>query len=290
MGFKDKLAAGEFVVLVELEPPKGVEVGPLLEHAARIKGKVDAVVVPEMANAVMKMSSLGGCVLLQQRGFETILQVCCRDRNRLALQADLLAAWALGIQTVVAVEGENPSYGDHHKARPVYDLELLELLEVIARLGQGRDMAGIELEGAPAFTVGSTVSPAAIGTVNQEVEQMRQKAAAGASFFLTPPVYDLDSFAGFLKQLEPDERRRIIPNVLLLKSVGMARAIDRHLKHVHMPPSLIDRLKKAPDRVRECIAIARELIARIKEAGFAGVMVSPLGWEDKLPQVLEGAV
>jgi len=286
MSLRQKLASGEFLTLVELEPPKGTNVAPFMEHAGRIKGRVDAVVVPEMANAVMKISSLGGCMLLAQRGFETVLQASCRDRNRLALQADLLAAHALGIKNVMAVEGQAPSYGDHHKARPVYDLELKELIEAVGRLGRGRDMAGIELDGAAGFTVGSTVNPGAIGAVREEVEAMQAKLEAGVEFLVTPPVFDLASFNGFIKQAG-DVKRRLIPNVLLLKSVGMARAIDLHMKHVHMPGELITRIKKAPDRVRECVAIARELIAGVKAAGYAGVMVSPLGWEGRLPQILE---
>jgi 5,10-methylenetetrahydrofolate reductase len=283
---RQKLDAGEFLTLVELEPPKGVNVGPFLEHAQRIKGRADAIVVPEMANAVMKISSLGGCMLLAGKGFETVLQASCRDRNRLALQADLLAAHALGITNVMAVEGQAPSYGDHHKARAVYDLELTELLACLGRLQQGRDLAGVELDGAPSFTGGSTVNPGALAGVGQEIEALDAKLAAGAEFFITPPVFDLQSFAGFHKHLG-DRDVKLIPNVLLLKSVGMARAIDLHMKHVQMPGELIERLKKAPDRVRECVQIARELIARIKEAGYAGVMISPLGWEERLPQILD---
>jgi methylenetetrahydrofolate reductase (NADPH) len=287
MSIRQKLAAGEFLTLVELEPPKGTNVAPFLENAARIKGRADAFVVPEMANAVMKISSLGGCMLLKNKGLETVMQCCCRDRNRLALQADLLAAAAMGIDTVMAVEGEAPSFGDHHKARPVYDLELIELLEVIKKLATGRDMAGIELDGTPDFTVGSLISPAVIGTVQQELEALDARNQAGAEFFITPPVFDLDSFKGFMKHVE-GKPVKIIPNVLLLKSVGMARAIDLHMNHVHMPSDLIQRLKKAPDRFRECVQIARELIGAVKQAGYAGVMISPLGWEDRLPQILEG--
>ncbi len=286
MSFQQKLAAGEFVTMVELEPPKGVDVAEFMGHAGRVKGRVDTFVVPEMANAVMKLSSLGGAMLLAGRGLPAMMQVCCRDRNRLALQADLLAAAALGITDVMAVEGEAPSYGDHHKARPVYDLELLELLEVIKKLQTGRDMSGVELAGTPSFTVGSTVNPGVLGATQQELEAFRQKRAAGAEFFVTPPVYDLDSFKGFMRQLQ-DDSARIIPNVLLLKSVGMARAIDLHLKHVHMPGELIARLKAAPDRGKECIDIAVELIRAIKEQGYAGVLISPLGWEDRLPRILE---
>ncbi|RJX36002.1 MAG: 5,10-methylenetetrahydrofolate reductase [Desulfarculus sp.] len=286
MGLKDKLAAGEFAVLAELEPPKGVDVTAFLGHAQRIKGRVDAVVVPEMSNAVMKLSSLGGCVLLAAKGLETILQVCCRDRNRLALQADLLAAAALGVPNVMAVEGEPPSFGDHHKARPVYDLELVELLQVIQKLTRGRDMSGVEMEGAPSFTMGATLNTGVLGAVPQELAALDQKLAAGAEFFVTPPVFDLEQLAGFVKHLA-GRPVKIIPNVLLLKSVGMARAIDMHVKNVQMPRLLIERLKAAPDRVRECVEIAVELIQGVKAAGYSGVMISPLGWEERLPRILE---
>jgi methylenetetrahydrofolate reductase (NADPH) len=285
MSFAEKLAQGQFVTLVELEPPKGVDVEAFVGHAQRVKGKVDAVVVPEMANAVMKLGSLGGCMLLADKGIETVLQVCCRDRNRLALQADLLSAAALGITNVMAVEGDAPNLGDHHKARPVYDLDELELMEVIAKLATGKDMAGVELEGAPSFTVGATLNTGALGAVQQELAGLDRKLAAGAQFFVTPPVYDLDSLAAFTKHLG-ERRVKLIPNVLLLKSVGMARAIGRHMKHVHMPDALIERIKDAPDRVREGILIAQELIEGIKAAGHSGVMISPLGWEDRLPQIL----
>lgn len=286
MSFADKLADDQFATLVELESPKGVDVSDFLAHAQRIKGKVDAVVVPEMANAVMKMSSLGGCMLLANKGVETILQVCCRDRNRLALQADLLSAAALGITTVMAVEGDAPSYGDHHKARAVYDLDNLELMRVIGKLCAGKDMAGVELEGAPNFTVGTTLNTGALAMVPKELSELDQKLEAGAQFFITPPVFDLTQLASFTQHLG-ERRVKIIPNVLLLKSVGMARAIDRHLQHVHMPAELIERVKDAPDRVRECIQIAVELIKGIKAAGYSGVMISPLGWESRLPQILE---
>jgi methylenetetrahydrofolate reductase (NADH) len=286
MSLKEKLAAGEFLVLAELEPPKGVDVSTFLAHAQRIKGRVDAVVVPEMANAVMKLSSLGGCMLLAAKGMETVLQVCCRDRNRLALQADLLAAGALGVPNVMAVEGEAPSFGDHHKARPVYDLELVELLQVIQKLIGGRDMSGVELEGSPGFTVGTTLNTGVLGTVPQELAALDQKLAAGAEFFVTPPVFDLEQLAGFVKHLA-GRPVKLIPNVMLLKSVGMARAIDLHLKNVQMPRALIERLKTAPDRVRECVAIAVELIQGVKAAGYSGVMISPLGWEERLPRILE---
>ena len=287
MKLREKLDKGEFVILAEMEPPKGVDVAPMLANATRVKGKVDAFLVPEMSNAVMRMSSLGGCILLQSKGFETIVQVCCRDRNRLALQADLLAAHALGTTNVMAVTGEDCSFGDHYKARAVYDIDLMELLEAIGKLQSGRDMAGIELAGAPNFYVGSTVNAGASGGVRDlEIKEMDRKIAAGAEFFVTPPVFDPQLISKFMKRIA-GRNVRIIPTVLLLKSVGMARYIQTNLEGIHIPEELVTRIQKAPDRVRECVRIASELIRQFREAGFGGVILSTIGWEDKLPDILE---
>jgi len=287
MNFQKKLESGEFLVLAEIEPPKGVDVSSMLTNAIRVKGRVDAYVVPEMCNAVMKMSSLGGCMLLQSKGLETVMQVCCRDRNRLALQADLLAAKALGASNILAVAGEDPANGDHCRARAVYDLDLLELIEGIKRLEGGRDMAGVELKGAPKFCVGSSVNAGASGgALDLELEEAQKKISAGAQYFITSPVFDLGLLQKFLKRTA-DYHTRIIPTVMLLKSVGMARYINRHLHHMNVPEDLIARIQKAPDKVSECTRIASELIAGIKDLGCNGVLISTIGWEDKLPNILE---
>jgi methylenetetrahydrofolate reductase (NADPH) len=288
MSLREKLASGEFVVLAEMEPPKGVDVSAMVAHATRVKNRVDAFVVPEMSNAVMRMSSLGGCMVLAGKGLETVLQMCCRDRNRLALQADLLAAHALGIANIMAVTGDDPSIGDHHRTRGVYDVDLLELLEGIQKLEGGRDMAGIELKGAPSFCVGSTVNAGASGgMLDLELQQLDKKIAVGAEFFMTPPVFDLQTLARFAKRLG-DRPCRIIPTVLLLKSAGMASYIDRHLDNVHVPSDLIRRIQKAGDKVRECVQIARELVMGLRDAGYGGALIATIGWEDKLPNIVEG--
>ena len=288
MNMSEKLASGEFLILAEMEPPKGVDFASVMAHAMRVKGRVDAFVVPEMSNAVMRMSSLGGCALLQQKGLETVMQVCCRDRNRLALQADLLAAGALGVANVMAVTGVDPSYGDHHRARAVYDIDLLQLLEAIQKLQSGRDMTGVELHGAATFCVGSTVNAGASGgALDVEWAELDRKMAVGASYFITQPVFDLQGFARFLSKAET-RGAKIIPTVLLLKSAGMARYIDQHLDSVHVPGNLIRRIQQAPDKVRECVLIARELVSALRDAGAGGVLISTIGWEDKLPGILEG--
>jgi 5,10-methylenetetrahydrofolate reductase len=285
MLLKSKFDQGKFIILAEMDPPKGADISTMVENAAKVKGKADAFVVPEMNSAVMRMSALGAAMVLQSKGMETVMQVCCRDRNRLALQADLLAASACGIRSLMAVKGEDPRFGDHHQAKAVYDIDRLELLQAIRVLQQGRDMAGIELAGAPVFdAVGSTVNAGAEGALLEaEVEKMQSHKAAGASFFVTPPVFDLAAIEPFLKKAD---RKKIVPTVLLLKSVGMARYIDRNVPNVRIPAQMISRIQKAGDKVRECMTIATEIIQTLKNEGFAGVMVSTLGWENKLPELL----
>jgi methylenetetrahydrofolate reductase (NADPH) len=287
MQLQKKLEAQEFVILAEMGPPKGTDVSDLVANATQVKGRVDAFVIPEMSNAVMRLSSLGGSLLLANRGLETVMQMCCRDRNRLALQGDLLAAGALGVSNVMAVTGEDITHGDHHRARAVNDIDLLELLGAIHTLQGGKDMAGVELRGSPCFFVGSTVN---IGSPSPELElgALDQKLAAGARFFVTPPIFDLTVVDRFLKRWG-DRRAYLIPTVLLLKSVGMARYIDRHLENVEVPPETIRRLQNAPERVRECVLIAAELIAALKARRVSGVNIVTMGWEDKLPQVLSAA-
>lgn len=279
---RERIESGEFVILAEMEPPKGVDVKTMTANASRVKGLVDAFVVPEMNSAVMRMSSLGGSILLQNRNLPAVMQVNCRDRNRLALQADLLAASACGIRTVMAVTGDDTKFGDHHQAKAVYDIELLELLEGIDKMAHGRDMAGIELRGSPDFLFGSTINPMLEGP---EVDVLHRKMEAGASFFTTPAVFDTISWDQFLRKAD-DLKPKIIPTVLLLKSVGMARYIDRNLNHIYVPSSLIQRLQKSPDRERESVKIAAETIATLRQEGFGGVLISTMGWEQKLPEII----
>lgn len=288
MRLQRKLASGEFVILAEMEPPKGTDVAAMVANAANVKRQVDAYVIPEMSNAVMKMSSLGGALLLQSKGLETVLQCCCRDRNRLALQADLLAAQALGVPNVMAVSGEEITHGDHHQARAVNDLDLIGLLGAIQTLQKGRDLAGVDLSGAPSFLVGATVKiPTSDAALLDELAELDKKVAAGASFFITPPVYEVGALAKFTGHLK-GRKANIIPTVLLLKSVGMARYINRHLDP-KIPEEFINRIQKAPDRVRECVQIAAEIVAALKAGGFSGVNISTIGWEDKLPAILAAA-
>ncbi len=287
MDLKDKFANNKFLLLAELEPPKGADVSRMIANANRVKGMVDGFVVTEMTNAVMRMSALGASMILQSKGLPAVMQVNCRDRNRLALQSDLLAAHACGIHTVMVVKGEDPSYGDHHQARAVYDIDQYELLSAIERLRQGRDMAGVDIMGSPDFLVGTTCDFGTVGkSPEMETEDVLRKAESGARFFITPPLFDPAALAPYMKKVNFPQVK-IIPTVLLLKSLGMARYMARNMGHIHLPEDIVARIQSAGDKVRECINIAAETVSKLKAEGFAGVMLATMGWENKLPEIIE---
>jgi methylenetetrahydrofolate reductase (NADPH) len=287
MSLYDKFKSGQFVILEEFEPPKGADFSSFMKNAKLVKGRVDAFIVPEMANAVMKASSLGGAAFLQKEGFESVFQVCCRDRNRLALQADILSASALGIPNIMAVAGEDIHFGDHPKAREVYDLNLVELLKAIKNLQKGKDLEGIELNGSPEFFTGSNINTNAPGNLLEiEIENLQKKIDYGVEFIITNPIFDIHSFRQFTKRIET-LKVAIIPTVLLLKSAGMARYIDHNIKNISIPSEIIRDIQKAPDKQKKCIQIAADLIRQIKDMGMAGVLISTVGWEDKVPRILD---
>lgn len=286
MQLKKKILSGDFAILAEIEPPKGVDTSEMVKNALRVKGVVDAIVVPEMSNAVMRMSSLGGSLLLKSKGMESVMQVCCRDRNRLALQGDILAACASGINNIVAVKGEDPGNGDHHQTRAVYDIGLVELLNTMQQFQEGRDMAGIDLKGTPEIFVGSNVTITSTGNMlDKELEEMKAKVDSGTDYFITPPIFDMQSVNSFLKKVDLS-KTNLIPTVLLLKSLGMARYISKVMPHIKIPDSVIKRLQSAPDKTRECTKISIDMIDTLKNEGFSGVNVSTIGWEHKLPEIL----
>ena len=289
MPLKEKIAAGKFIVLGEFEPPKGADFDSFVKDANLVKGRVDALVVPEMANAVLKASSLGGCACLESEGIPSVFQICCRDRNRLALQADILSAAALGVKNIMAVNGVETRFGDHPQTRTVNDLNLVELIEAVQTLCGGKDLAGVELRGTPGFSVGSTVDAGASGNLlDIEMEHLEKMLASGVDYVITNPVFDLRRFEQFIKRVDTS-KIAVLPTVLLLKSAGMARYIDRNMRGITIPQDTIRRIQKAPDKVQECIRIAAETIKQVKKMGMAGVLVSTLGWESKLPSVLNEA-
>jgi len=289
MPLKEKIVAGKFIVLGEFEPPKGADFDSFVKDANLVRGRMDALVVPEMANAVLKASSLGGCACLEREGIESVFQVCCRDRNRLALQADILSAAALGVKNIMAVSGVETRFGDHPQARIVNDLDLMELVETLQTLHQGKDLAGVELKGTPSFSIGSTIDAGATGNMlDVEMERLEKMMESGVDYVITNPVFDLRRFEQFIKRVDTS-KIAVLPTILLLKSAGMARYIDRNMRGISIPQDTILSIQKAPDKVQECTRIAAATLKQIKAMGMAGVLISTVGWESKLPLILDKA-
>jgi 5,10-methylenetetrahydrofolate reductase len=286
MSLKKRLASSEFVVLAEMNTPKGVDISKLITNARRIKGRVDAVVVPDMDNGVMRMSALAGGVLMQQQGIEAVVHTYCRDRNRMALQGDVLAAHALGIQNLVVVHSEEMANGDHRDAKPVDDLDELGLMEAIQSLQQGTDLAGFSLEGAPEFTTGCTIGAFADeAEMATELAQAKKKVAAGAQFLIAPPIFDVQRYCDFLTAAQ-ELGVPVIATVFLIKSVGVARYMALNEPWAHVSEDLIRRIRKASDREGEGIKIAGEIIAALKDK-VAGVKIETQGWEHRLASILD---
>ena len=288
MNFQKKLAADEFVVLAEMHTPKGINISRLVNDARRIKGRVDAVVVPDMDNGIMRMSALAGCVLMRQDGLETIMHMYCRDRNRMALQGDALAAHVLGNHNIIVANSGDMSQSDHSDATPVNDIDESQLITALKSLEKGKDMSGFELDGNPDFTIGCTI-PAFTDAeaAKNERATAKKKIAAGASFVVTPSVFSVEDSSDFLARAS-ELGVPVISSVFLIKSLAIAQYIANSEPEANISDDLIRRIRKSSDREQEGVKIAGEIIAALKEK-TQGVLIQTLGWEHKIPEILDAA-
>lgn len=285
MTFKERLDSGKFAVVVELQPPKGNDLSEVFENAELLKGRVDAINVPELQNAIMRLGSLSACALLKAKGLEVILNLSCSDRNRLALQSELLSASALSLKNVLILQGDHPSIGDHFEAQPVFDLDVVGLLGAAKRLQEGYDLMGNDLKGKPQFYVGTQINATAKGHVlDLELMDMEKKIRMGVDFFFTNPVYDVSLFEPFAKKVA-QFKVPIIAGITLLKSVGMARYVNKHVEGASIPDSIIEQLMKASDKQEASIKIAGDLIRSLRPL-CQGVLIVPIGWEKIVPALL----
>lgn len=290
MSFKNALESGKFVVTAEVGPPKGTDIKEMLHHAEMLRGKIDAVNVTDNQSAVMRICSIAICKLLFDMGLEPVLQITCRDRNRIGLQSDLLGASVLGIKNVLCMTGDHPNAGDHKKAKPVYDIESAQLLIVVDSLNNGKDMMGNELKGATDFFQGAVVTPEA-NPLEPQLIKFEKKVKAGAKFFQTQAVYDIEKFKDFMKSA----RRfpvKILAGIVLLKSAGMANYMNKFVPGIRVPQELIDELKAAGKEgaLDVGINIAARHIRQLKEEKICdGVHIMAIGAEDKVPLIMERA-
>jgi methylenetetrahydrofolate reductase (NADPH) len=286
---KQAFESGKFVVTAEAGPVKGSDTAELEKMCNLLKDKVDAINVTDQQSSVMRLGSLAVSHLLVGWGVEPIYQVTCRDRNRIALQSDLLSAAALGIQNIMALTGDLPSAGDHPQAKPVYDLDSVSLLSVIQGLNSGKDMMGNELMGKTDFFVGAVVNPGADTEASYELQilKMEKKIAAGAKFFQTQAVYDPVLFEKFMKRVEQYEVP-VLAGVIPLKSAGMAKFMNKNVAGINVPQAMIDKISKAEDKTKTGIEMCAGLIKELKGL-CQGVHIMPIGWESKVPQIIEAA-
>jgi len=287
MTFKEKIQAGKFLVTSEIGPPKGIETKKLLEDAELIRGRVDGINVTDLQSSVMRLGSLVVCNVLKQAGFEPIFQMTCRDRNRLALQSDLLSAASLGIENVLILTGDHTTMGDHPEAKPVFDLDSVQLLQVARKLESGSDMKGNKLEGAfPKFCLGAVVNPGA-DPLEPQIMKMEKKMASGAEFFQTQAVYDIKSFENFVNKTR-HLKVPVMAGIVLLKSAGMARFMNKNVAGVSVPENLIKEMEETKDRIAQSVDIAARLIKELKPM-CQGIHIMPIGWDKVVPKVLEAS-
>ena len=279
---------GEFVVTAEVGPPKGIDASHVVEEAKEYLSGITAVNVTDNQSSVMRMGSLPACVMLKNAGLTPILQLTCRDRNRIALQSELLGAAALGIENILCLTGDHTKMGDHPGAKPVFDLDSVSLLHTVCQLEKGVDLAGNPLVGeAPKFAKGAVVSPCS-DSVDAQLAKMERKVMAGAEYFQTQAVFDSEKFISFMEKAK-QFGKPVQLGVIIPKSAGMAKFMNNNVAGVHVPQWMIDELAADKEKAKAGIT-GVELAAKvIKECRpyCQGLHIMALGWEAKVPQLLE---
>ena len=299
---KDALESGKFGVTAEMAPPKGYDFPAQMEAAALLAGKVHGVNVTDMQSASLKATGLGLCIKLKQAGVEPILQMTGRDRNRMALMGDALAAAAFGIDTMLALTGDHPVVGDCKESKPVYDLDSVGILKMLSKMEETNcDCGGNEIVGgAPKFYKGASVTPV-YEPVFLQINKLRQKVEAGAMYIQTQGIFDLDTFKRFLEMVDMmGIKTHIMAGIIPLKAAGMAKYMNENVPGIDVPQHMIDRLAAAAAEGKEKgvkglpmklgMEMAAEMIAKIKDEKLCdGVHIMAIGAEKNVPAILDMA-
>ncbi|MBN2462392.1 MAG: methylenetetrahydrofolate reductase [Dehalococcoidia bacterium] len=286
MSLREAVKSGKFVVTAEIGPAKGVDIHEFNENADLLKDRVDAINCTDQQSAVMRLGSLAACLLLKQKGIEPVFQMTCRDRNRIALQSDLLSAYVLGVENVLCLTGDYVTLGDHPEAKPVFDLDSVTLLYAARQLEQGKDLAGKELKGTPKFFLGACVTPGA-DPLEPQLIKMEKKVKAGAQFFQTQAIYEPKSFEAFMKESKKFGVP-VLVGIVVLRSAAMARFMNKNVAGIHVPDELIDEMDKAENKLQKGIEIAARLINETKDM-CQGTHIMAIGLESKIPAILDAA-
>ncbi|OGN90360.1 MAG: 5,10-methylenetetrahydrofolate reductase [Chloroflexi bacterium RBG_13_46_14] len=290
VSFKEKLDSGKFVITSEIAPPKGTNLEQMHHHIEMLKDKVDALNVTDHQSSVMRFPSIGGCMAIREHDGEAILQMTCRDRNRMSLQAELMLAYTRGIKNVLCLTGDAIPVGDHKEAKGVFDLDSVQLLRTIRTMESGYDLGGNQLDGVVEFCSGAIVTPEA-NPLEPQLMKFEKKVESGAVFFQTQAVYDLDNFTRFMKYA----RRfpvKILAGIVLLSSARMAKYMTENVPGIFVPQNLIDELSSAPkgEALAKGIEIAGRMIATLKKESICdGVHIMAIGKEEVVPDILAAA-
>jgi 5,10-methylenetetrahydrofolate reductase len=287
---KETLQSGKFVITGEIGPPKGTNIEKMVHHIDLLKDKVDAMNVTDHQSSVMRFPSMGAALSVKEQGGEPILQMTCRDRNRLALQADLFFAYTRGIRNVLCLTGDAVPVGDHKMAKGVFDLDSSQLLRTIRLLESGKDLGGNELDGKVEFCAGAIVTPEA-DPLEPQLIKFEKKIDSGAEFFQTQAIYDLDNFRRFM-EFARKFKVKILAGIILLVSARMAKFMNNNVPGVFVPQNLIDELAGAPKgtAIKKGIEIAGRMIRQIKEEEICdGVHIMAIGKEEVVPDILSAA-
>lgn len=284
---KEALHSGKFVITGEIGPPKGTNLEKMVHHIDLLKDKVDAMNVTDHQSSVMRFPSIGGALAVKEQGGEPILQMTCRDRNRLALQAELLFAYTRGIRNVLCLTGDAVPVGDHKMAKGVFDLDSSQLLRTVRLLETGKDMGGNDLDGKVEFCAGAIVTPGA-DPLGPQLIKFEKKVDSGAEFFQTQAIYDLDNFQRFM-EFARKFKVKILAGIILLVSARMAKFMNNNVPGVFVPQTLIDELAGAPKgtAIKKGIEIAGRMIRQIKEEEICdGAHIMAIGKEEVVPDIL----
>jgi methylenetetrahydrofolate reductase (NADPH) len=287
------LASGQFAVTAECGPPKGTSGKVIQRKGDILKSHCDALNVTDNQTAIVRMSSLSGCVLLRQAGVEPVMQMVVRDRNRLAIQADILGAVALGIRNVLCLSGDHQKFGNHPTAKGVYDIDSIQLIQTLKQMrDDNKFLSGDDISGDVPLFLGAAANPFA-DPFEFRVIRLAKKIKAGADFIQTQAIFDVPKFARWMEMVRDrglDEKTHILAGVIPVKSVGMARYMRNNVSGLSVPRELVDRMADAEDAKEEGVKICLETIEQLKEIdGIHGVHVMAVAWEDIVPQIVEKA-
>jgi 5,10-methylenetetrahydrofolate reductase len=285
--FREALASDDFIVTAEIEPPKGIDISEMLRHVDLLKDITDGLNVTSNPRAIMRLSSLAACHLVQERGGEAILQLTCRDQNRISLEAELLGASVLGIRNVLCLSGDPIGSGDHPDATPVFDVNSVGLLQIIEKMKQGNDSAGNKLDSAVNFCTGAAISPES-DPVEAQMAILEKKGAAGIEFVQTQVIYDLDRFEKFMNMAR-EHPVKILAGIMPLTSANMGRFLNNYVAGINVPEALVKELDASSKKEASTtgIEIAARMIRHLREKNICdGIHVMSMGKAEIIPQIL----